>query len=297
MPLTAKAAALAAAVPPALAVQLRLADATAATQLGGLTNRGACFVTPVGRFAVRLAWPDPGGAVDHEAAVAAARWAGAVGIGAELLFADPARGLTVSRWLDGEPASPALLAARAGSAGALLRRVHGATPGWGRSIDYAALLAAFADRAGPAAALPPAQAEALQTAVAALAASALAQVPSHGDPVPANWLVAPQGLRLIDWDYAARHDPAWDLAWLAREAAFDQAAEASLLAGYAQPSVDAERLSVLRLLVTRVGVLWGTARAQQPGLPDATAWTMACRAEFDARIADPALPERVAALR
>ncbi|MFZ4530505.1 MAG: phosphotransferase [Alsobacter sp.] len=297
MALTADVAILVAAVPPALATELRLADATAATLLGGLTNRGACLVTPAGRFAVRLAWPDPGGAVDHEAAVTATRWAGAAGIGAELLFADPARGLTVSRWLDGEPASPTLLAARAVAAGALLRQVHGANPGWGRSSDYAALLAAYAERAGPAAALPPAHTAALHAAVVALAASALAPVPSHGDPVPANWLVAPQGLRLIDWDYAARHDPAWDLAWLAREAGFDPAAEAALLAGYAHPFMDAGRLSVLRLLVARVGSLWGEARAQQPGLPDATAWTTACRAEFEARIADPALQHRVAALR
>jgi len=200
-------------------MELQLADATFAAPLGGLTNRGICFSTPAGRFAVRLAWPDPGGAVDHEAAAAAARWAGTAGIGAELLFADPARGLTVSRWLDGEPATSALLAAQAGAAGALLRRVHGAKPGWGRSIDYAALLAAYAERAGPSAALPPAQAEALHAAVAALAASAVAPVPAHGDPVPANWLVAPQGLRLIDWDYAARHDPlGTSPGWCARPA-------------------------------------------------------------------------------
>jgi aminoglycoside phosphotransferase (APT) family kinase protein len=297
MALSGDATALLAAVPPALATQLRLGDATAATLLGGLTNRGACFVTPAGRFAVRLAWPDPGGAVDHEAAAAAARWAGAAGIGAELLFADPARGLTVARWLDGEQASPALLATRAMAAGTLLRQVHGATPGWGRSVDYAALLAGYAEQAGPAAALPPAQVTVLDSAVDALASSELAPVPSHGDPVPANWLVAPQGLRLIDWDYAARHDPAWDLAWLAREAGFDPAAEAALLAGSAHPFMDAGRLSVLRLLVARVGVLWGTTRAQQPGLPDAGAWTADCRAEFEARIADQALPDRVAALR
>ena len=297
MALSGDAAALLAAVPPALATELRLADTTAATEFGGLTNRGACLVTPAGRFAVRLAWPDPGGAVDHEAAVAAARWAGAAGIGAELLFADPARGLTVSRWLDGEPASPALLASNAAAAGALLRQVHGAAPGWGRPVDYAALLAAYAEQAGPAAALPPAQATVLDSVVAALAASTLAPVPSHGDPVPANWLVAPEGLRLIDWDYAARHDPAWDLAWLAREADFDPAAEATLLAGYARPGVDASRLAVLRLLVARVGVLWGAARARQPGLPDADAWTVACRAEFEARIADPTLPACIAALR
>jgi hypothetical protein len=297
MPLTADIATLVAAVPPALARELRLGDATSATPLGGLTNQGACFSTPAGRFAVRLAWPDPSGAVDHEAAAAATRWAGAAGIGAELLFADPARGLTVSRWLDGEPASPTLLAARAVAAGALLRQVHCANPGWGRSIDYAALLAAYGERAGPAAALPPAQATVLDSAVAALAASALAPIPAHGDPVPANWLVASQGLRLIDWDYAARHDPAWDLAWLAREAGFDPAAEAALLAGYAHASVDTGRLSVLRLLVARVGMLWGATRAQQPGLPDTGEWTADCRAEFEARIADEALPDRVAALR
>ena len=297
MALSGDAAALLDAVPPVLAAQLRLADATAATELGGLTNRGACFVTPAGRFAVRLAWPDPGGAVDHEAAVAAARWAGAAGIGANLLFADPARGLTVSRWLDGEPVSPALLASNAAAAGALLRQVHGASPGWGRPVDYAALLAAYAEHAGPAAALTPAQADVLGSVVVALGASTIAPVPSHGDPVPANWLVAPQGLRLIDWDYAARHDPAWDLAWLAREAGFDPAAEEALLAGYGHPSVNADRLAVLRLLVARVGALWGIARAQQPGLPDAVAWTATCRTEFEARITDPTLSARVAALR
>ena len=117
--------------------------------------------------------------------------------------------------------------------------------------------------------------------------------PPNAAPVRTYYIAA----ELIDWDYAARHDPAWDLAWLAREAGFDPAAEEALLAGYGHPSVNADRLAVLRLLVARVGALWGIARAQQPGLPDAVAWTTTCRTEFEARITDPTLSARVAALR
>ena len=34
----------------------------------------------------------------------------------------------------------------------------------------------------------------------------------HMDPVLANWLYTPQGLQLLDWEYAGIAHPLWDLA-------------------------------------------------------------------------------------
>jgi thiamine kinase-like enzyme len=36
----------------------------------------------------------------------------------------------------------------------------------------------------------------------------------HFDPVPANWLYTPEGLKLLDWEYAGLGHPFWDLSAL-----------------------------------------------------------------------------------
>ena len=40
------------------------------------------------------------------------------------------------------------------------------------------------------------------------------QVPTHGDPVPSNFMILADQLMLFDWEYSGLNDPAWDLAFL-----------------------------------------------------------------------------------
>jgi aminoglycoside phosphotransferase (APT) family kinase protein len=60
---------------------------------------------------------------------------------------------------------------------------------------------------------------------AAMEANPVALVPSHIDPNPANFLLRADGtLLLIDWEYSAMCDPAWDVAAIEMGGRIDQAA-------------------------------------------------------------------------
>jgi thiamine kinase-like enzyme len=47
-----------------------------------------------------------------------------------------------------------------------------------------------------------------------LSLSSFKWAPSHGDPVPSNFVRTSQGLQLFDWEYSGKNDPSWDLAFL-----------------------------------------------------------------------------------
>ena len=63
-------------------------------------------------------------------------------------------------------------------------------------------------------------------------------VPCHHDPWPENFVDTATGLRLLDWEYSAMGDPAWDLADVMVEAALDPAAFNQFLACYSGGAVD-----------------------------------------------------------
>jgi thiamine kinase-like enzyme len=145
----------------------------------------------------------------HNAAIAAD-----LGIAPRLLFADPQSGVTLQAFLaDARALTPEDFAAPeiARQIGGVLGRLHRS----GRVyqgvmqafpiIDTYLRLAAD-DR------LQRLRARAEPIRIA-LEAHPVALVPSHIDPNPANFLLRDDGtLLLIDWEYSAMCDPAWDLA-------------------------------------------------------------------------------------
>lgn len=46
-----------------------------------------------------------------------------------------------------------------------------------------------------------------------LSSTVFEKVPSHGDPVPGNFMLLDGHLMLFDWEYSGLNDPAWDLAF------------------------------------------------------------------------------------
>ena len=103
-----------------------------ASRLAGLSNASFLLDTPRGRFVLRVPKRDPGDFVDRAREIEAARIAARLGIGAELVDADPATGRLLTRWIAG--ARP--LSARAirrtpdllGRIGRTFARLHGS--GW-----------------------------------------------------------------------------------------------------------------------------------------------------------------------
>jgi aminoglycoside phosphotransferase (APT) family kinase protein len=246
----------------------------------GWSNRTFRVETGGRVLAVRLPSPRDVGC-DRVAEADAARWADGSGVGARVVHLDLASGLGLTEWLPGTVATPEAFRdiACCRRAGAVLRGVHEAVPGWGRSTDYAALVAGLGE---PLLAPSRALADALEALLSRLAQSTLRQVPSHGDPVPSNWIVGNDRLYLIDWEYAIRHDPAWDLAWLAQEAELGDAALQALLGGYG--TIDRVRLDAFRLLTAWTAALWGDARRDRPGL---AAWAQQRRADAEQRARSP----------
>ena len=60
-------------------------------------------------------------------------------------------------------------------------------------------------------------------------------IPSHGDPVPSNFMLVAGNLMLLDWEYSGLNDPAWDLVFLSSIMNYSQEIEKHLLSFYGDP--------------------------------------------------------------
>jgi thiamine kinase-like enzyme len=83
----------------------------------------------------------------------------------------------------------------------------------------------------------------------------------HNDLVGPNVLDTEQGLRFIDWEYAGRGDPFFDLATLAEDQGFGTLDRQRLLLAYGEVGDSAvERLYRSRVLYRLLGALWYLVR-------------------------------------
>lgn len=132
---------------------------------------------------------------------------------------------------------------------------------------------------------------------AALEAHPTALVPSHIDPNPANFLLRPDGsLLLIDWEYSAMSDPAWDLAAVSMEGHMDATAHAAFVEGYGiLPSES--RLWLMRAALHLVAGSWTTAEIAggntAPGLDEMLERFLS---GLERMLDDPLLARHIAAL-
>ena len=68
--------------------------------------------------------------------------------------------------------------------------------------------------------------------------------PCHIDPAPSNFVLvagASPRLFLLDWEFSARCEPVWDLAYLSADAAFSEAQDEHLLSCYYGSGAGSER--------------------------------------------------------
>lgn len=244
------------------------------TNLAGLTNRS--FLLRHGGETAVLRLPGPGTEryIDRWAELHNHAVAAALGIAPEIILAD--RDCLVTRYVEDArglmPESfgdPAVI----DTVGRLLARLHRSGREFqGRmelfpKIDQYLVLA---DTEAPAALRR--LRELAEPARAALEAHPVSWVPSHIDPSPANFLQGRRGLFLIDWEYAAMCEPAWDLAGLAIEARLDATQQRRLLQAYDAPNGEslAARVELFRVLLHLVAASW--AAAQTVAAEDAEAY-------------------------
>ncbi|MFQ5785317.1 MAG: phosphotransferase, partial [Alphaproteobacteria bacterium] len=235
-------------------------------RLGGLTNRNWRVTAPVGDFVLRLAGEGTNDLIDRAAEAHDARLAAEAGVGAEVVFADPAAGVLLCCFIAGavtmtasDFGDPDMLRRAART----LRRLHRSGVRFAATRDAFATIDAYralAEKRGRP--LPAGLAAAIGEMAPlhrAFAAQALPVAPCHWDPVAGNFLDTDERMYLVDYEFAANGDPMWDLAYLALDAGFDAACEGALLDAYftgSPPADAAARVVVYRALCDLVCCLW-----------------------------------------
>jgi thiamine kinase-like enzyme len=235
--------------------------------------------------------------IDRVAEAANARAAAAIGLGAEIVFADPASGIMVTRFIDGAvPLSPAALkdhetlCATVG----LLQRLHGsALPFQGRMKLFPKLDEYLALAPDPSLLALRREGERLR---AILEPGWGPPRPCHIDPAPHNFIVAKGRRYLLDWEYSALCEPLWDLAGLSIEGEFDPDQDAAMLYAYFGTAGEpwASRLHLYKIALRLLAASWGAVQlADGNGPQEIAGMVKRLDAHVRAGLSDPALGRHI----
>jgi thiamine kinase-like enzyme len=243
------------------------APVTEVARLGGLTNR--VYRVRAGGEALVLRIPGEGteAYIDREVEAVNARAAAAAGVSPEVLQVDPARGLMLTRHVEGRTMTPALFRGVPGAparAAAAFRQLHGSGAAFAFRFELFAMIEEYLKvLAGMNARLPEgyhaavAEAEAVRSA---LDAHPAALAPCHCDPLCENFLDTGARMWIVDWEYSGMNDPLWDLGDLSVEAEFGPEQDAELLAAYfggPAPAAARGRVVAYKAMCDLLWTLWG----------------------------------------
>ncbi len=210
-------------------------------------------------FAVRVPRPETGSfAIDRRAECAALD--AAAGLAPDVVICDPASGILVSHWIEGE----LWTAQRVHEAEAIsriarsLRRLHAvAPPITARSLSPLPLLRSYWQGVSTRFASLAVRLHTLHVRVLARAAEAQGGSPvfCHADLHHRN-LIDAGTLRLLDWEYAGIAEAYFDLASFAQSNDLTHEERGLLMEAYGAAVEDAERLALYCVLFDWICVLW-----------------------------------------
>ncbi len=219
---------------------------------GGITNRNLQMCFGGALYVVRLCGKDTGRlGIDRDSEVSATRSAHALGIAPEVVLFLPEQECVVTRWLAGSDATAEQVRSRLAEVAHALRAFHGGPPlparfdafHLGRSYRDETL-----DRGGT---VPAGFEEAMAVAArieAALRHPEHTPVPCHNDLLTANFLLTPEGVRIVDWEYAGMGDRYFDLGNLAVNNELDEGDGCRLLEAYWGEPPSERRVAALALM-------------------------------------------------
>jgi thiamine kinase-like enzyme len=222
---------------------------------GGITNRN--YVARLGgeRYVIRLPGKDTGLLeIDRVAERGANEAAARAGVGPAVaaMLEDPP--CLVTRFVEGRAMSAAGLRETGALAevGALLRALHESGERVASTFSAFRIVETYAERArGRGAEVPGAydRAHAMAARIeAALAGAEAEPVLCHNDLLAANFLRSPDGIRIVDWEYAGMGDRYFDLGNFAVNNELDAQQEGAFLVAYFGGPSGAGRLAALRLM-------------------------------------------------
>jgi len=210
--------------------------------LPGLTNRNYKITTPGGTYVLRLPGVGTEKYIDREAEAHDAALAARAGLTPEILQADPATGLMLTRFVDGAETLSAAALHDPGTmrdAAQILRRLHDSGVVFRREMRVFDKIDSYLRKSPKAAAQFREARHAAEKLRDTVDGPERRLVPCHIDPTPSNFIRGrgadgESRLYLIDWEYAETSEPAYDLAGLSIEADFSVNEEAALLRAYGE---------------------------------------------------------------
>lgn len=228
----------------------------------GLTNRVWRMEAAHGVFFLRLPGIGAEAIVDRQAEASNLGVATRLGIALPALFIHPGEGILLTGAVDVPGRAPKDFPEQLGNA---LAGLHGSCAPFTGLLDPEDVYRQQRDGLHPAAEFA-GEIEALDQAMNDLAGAtgetgAVRHVPVHGDLSPGNCLWTRDRLWLIDWEYSAMADPAWDLAYAILEHGFSEAQESAFLKAYKNRQAPdlmpgAARIGAMKARCDAVSALW-----------------------------------------
>lgn len=279
------------------------------TRLGGLTNLVHRVDLADQSVIVRIPGENTEEYIDRAVEKHNAEAAANAGVSADVLYADAATGIMITRTIDGiETMTPDLFRSRTGSpgrAGTALAKLHTS----GETFRFRFELFSMIDDylkvlSTKDVSLP----EGYQDVVAAampigdvLAAADLPLAPCHCDPLCENFLDDGTTMWIVDWEYSGMNDPLWDLGDLSVEAGMTPEQDAEMLEAYFKrgpTAAETGRVVIYKAMCDLLWTLWGLIQLADNN-PAEDFWAYAT-GRFDrcrTLMQDPAFDAHVAAVR
>jgi thiamine kinase-like enzyme len=233
---------------------------------GGITNRNFRVDVDGDSFVVRLAGADTEMlGINRDAECAAARAAATAGVGPDVVAYLPALGSLVTRFVPGQPIPVADMAGppTLEMVAAALRAFHG-----GASLPASFSPFRIVERYRATAEERGVQVPAtyhhliLQSREIESALKGFLPRPCHNDLLNANFIRTPDGVAIVDYEYAGMGDVFFDLGNLSVNHGFDDAADTALLAAYfGEPTPGRRaRLKLMRIMSDFREGMWGVVQ-------------------------------------
>ncbi len=268
------------------------------TPMPSFTNRTWRIARDGAAFILRLPGAGTERYIDRAGEAVNARAAASICIAPETVFVDPASGVMVTRFIEGAaPLSPQRLKDRADLIGAvdLLRRLHES------GLGFRGVMRLYPKMDEYLALAPTPELQRLRREVERLRPILEPgwgpARPCHIDPAPHNFIAAPSGRYLVDWEYSAMCEPLWDLAGLSIEGEFTGDQDAAMLARYfgAAEQHWISRLYLYRLVLRLLAASWCAVKLADDRSPALADMLRRLQTRVATDLAGPALGQHIGA--